>query len=184
MVVSVPCRGSISFYSTFFWIIPTKISFCPLSGFYEFLWNRKRPARDLGLVSVPCRGSISFYEYDDNGSVEASEVSVPCRGSISFYWDIEVMKRVADAFPSPVGVLWVSMGLQMCSWKTACCFRPLPGFCEFLCRSKILSKGKISFRPLPGAMSFYKKWILRDSKADKVSVPYRGSMSFYGWLRG
>ena len=60
-MVSVPCRGSMSFYR----VIETYI--------------------DGRNVSVPCRGSMSFYQYTFECCAHINHVSVPCRGSMSFY---------------------------------------------------------------------------------------------------
>ena len=80
IIVSVPYRGSMSFYDELF------------ANDHEF------------LVSVPYRGSMSFYAQTFFVN-SLNYVSVPYRGSMSFYRNGREKQNGKEKFPSPIGVL-------------------------------------------------------------------------------
>ena len=109
--VSVPCRGLTCFYSNGLQDMEGVWSFRPLSGSYMFLCRCLLHERRWRNVSVPCRGLTCFYSDDFRTKLEA-----------------------AYGFPSPVGVLHVSIIVVILIIRIALrSFRPLSGSYMFLC---------------------------------------------------
>ena len=86
--VSVPCRGLTCFYRPATMEEIVRRCFRPLSGSYMFLCYIDCYFNGREMVSVPCRGLTCFYK--------------PRQG-----------QRTNIAFPSPVGVLHVSINAQI-----------------------------------------------------------------------
>ena len=132
--VSVPCRGLTCFYYDEDPYENCGKSFRPLSGSYMFLWICKCVWHHIQVVSVPCRGLTCFYS-TLNYLPSRCHVSVPCRGLTCFYGGIKNEKLSVNLFPSPVGVLHVSIYKIENVSNSGVCFRPLSGSYMFLCGS-------------------------------------------------
>ena len=156
--VSVPCRGSISFYP------------CYLIKHY---WQ--------AFVSVPCRGSISFYDLNRRKE-DGEKVSVPYRGSISFYDYQQFILVDKDGFRPLSGFYKFLSELRKMYGKEPNVSVPCRGSISFYENKTYcvrLENGNIVSVPCRGSISFYLCVLSKWGGENWVSVPCGGSISFY-----
>ena len=154
MVVSVPCRGLTCFYMictlkySHIKMFPSPVGVLHVSIKLESAYGIE------GSVSVPCRGLTCFYLNDatfDSGS----SVSVPCRGLTCFYGDNKMIATNSMMFPSPVGVLHVSICLLLPQAVVTYPFPSPVGVLHVSIWTFMLMKNMaMSFRPLSGSYMF------------------------------
>ena len=112
LFVSVPCRGLTCFYLCRFSNLFRCSVSVPCRGLTCFYGSLKISSIITGIVSVPCRGLTCFYDDQTGEIVPCSPVSVPCRGLTCFYMIADAVVARLFSFPSPVGVLHVSIDLM------------------------------------------------------------------------
>ena len=130
MRVSVPCRGLTCFYMyQKILMVQNTIVSVPCRGLTCFYPSIPSIA-PIFIVSVPCRGLTCFYKWRYKMKLIII-ISVPCRGLTCFYHNNR-SRAVMFKFPSPVGVLHVSMMPPFLFRRLLKCFRPLSGSYMFL----------------------------------------------------
>ena len=87
--------------------------FRPLLGFFIFQYLKTISLCNLATVSVPYWGSL-YFNGDDQGLGKTKQiVSVPYWGSLYFNNLTNCKTKKKYAFPSPIGVLYISMNSQL-----------------------------------------------------------------------
>ena len=198
---SVPCRGSISFYqqkkqkSSAKYLFPSPVGVLWVS-ILQILKNNNYTVEfsspigvlwvsidgwDLStcrVISVPCRGSISFYDPIEIIK-DLLEISVPCRGSISFYQLLQTGRVPVETFPSPVGILWISICSNLYFNTSNNRFRPLSGFYEFLSMTNY-EKYRDEMFPSPAGVLWVS--IKPSDESLKIATSFRPLSGFYEFL--
>ena len=110
-------------------------SFRPLLGFFIFQFNTlictgKRKSR----VSVPYWGSLYFNLTDLFYSAYSHRFR-PLLGFFIFQCELKEVNELYGMFPSPIGVLYISIIYTIAMQSLVLRFRPLLGFFIFQCIS-------------------------------------------------
>ena len=66
----------------------------------------------MNCVSVPYWGSLYFNNYNDDSINGTQLVSVPYWGSLYFNVNKRIKELTSQEFPSPIGVLYISITLR------------------------------------------------------------------------